>query len=112
MATKKDTTISLENQFRTNQDVKIFSAFMCPDVPVRDTSVKTLMETSQPVLPLEEQYYDNDVPIHIYKSFDFKNMPMDPSALNHARNYVEPTPQPSAPIAAQEVVNQPSNVVQ
>lgn len=112
MVTKKNKPISMANLFRTNLDVRIFSALMCPDVPVRDTSVKTLMETSQPVLPLEEQYYDNDTPIHIYKSFDFKNMPMDPSALNHARNYVEPSSQPSAPVGAQEVVNQPSNVVQ
>lgn len=107
MASKKDKPISLENQFRTNLDVRIFSSLMCPDVPVRDTSVKTLMETSQPVLPLEEQYYDSDTPIHIYKSFDFKNMPMDPSALIHARNYVEPNLQPSDPLGAQEVVNQP-----
>lgn len=107
MATKKDKPISLENQFRTNQDVRIFSSLMCPDVPVRDTSVKTLMETSQPVLPLEEQYYDSDTPIHIYKSFDFKNMPMDPSAIIHARNYVEPSAQPSDPVVAHEVVNQP-----
>ena len=106
MGTKKAKLVSFENQFRTNQDVRIFSSLMCPEVPVRDTSVKTLMETSQPVLPLEEQFYDSDTPIHIYKSFDFKNMPMDPSALNHARNYVEPTPQPAAPVAAQEVVNQ------
>lgn len=112
MAVKKEKPVSMENQFLVNQDVKIFSALMCPDVPVRDTSVKTLMETSQPVLPMEEQFYDSDIPIHIYKSFDFKNMPMDPSALNHARNYVEPVSQPSAPVVAQEVVNQPSNVVQ
>lgn len=111
MATKKDKPISLENQFRTNQDFKIFSALMCPDVPVRDTSVKTLMETSQPVLPLEEQYYDNDTPIHIYKSFDFNNMPMDPSALIHARNYVEPIPQSSAPVVEQPVVNQPQTTL-
>lgn len=92
-----------------SRDFRNFAAMYMPDVPVVDTSVKTLMQTSTPVLPLEEQFYDNDTPIHIYKSFDFKNMPMDPSALAHARNYVAPTPAPENPVIAQPVVNNPEN---
>lgn len=95
-----------------SQDFRNFVAMVMPDVPVYDTSVKNLMQTSQPVLPMEEQFYDNDTPIHIYKSFDFKNMPMDPGALSHARNYVAPVPEPINPVAAQPVVNAPENVQQ
>lgn len=93
-----------------SRDFRNFVALYMPSVPIVDTSVKTLMQTSTPVLPLDEQYYDNDTPIHIYKSFDFKNMPMDPSALNHARNYVEPSAVPDNPVISQPVVNQPENV--
>lgn len=105
--TKKDPKLDIYK----NSEFRSYAALMIPQVTVYDTSVKNLMQTSQPVLPLEEQFYDNDTPIHIYKSFDFKNMPMDPSALNHARNYVEPTPQPSAPVVEQPVVNQPNTAV-
>lgn len=94
-----------------SRDFRNFAAMYMPDVPVVDTSVKTLMQSSTPVLPLEEQFYDNDTPIHIYKSFDFKNMPMDPSALAHARNYVAPTPEPENPVISQPVVNNPETAV-
>lgn len=97
------------NLYRS-RDFRNFASMYMPEVPIVDTSVKTLMQTSTPVLPLEEQYYDNDTPIHIYKSFDFKNMPMDPSALLHARNYVAPSPAPENPVISQPVVNQPENV--
>ena len=97
--------------FYKSPDFRAYASMYMPDVPVRDTSVKTLMETSQPVLPMEEQYYDNDTPIHIYKSFDFKNMPMDPSALHHARSFVAPQAQPAAPVIQQSVTNQPDNVI-
>lgn len=66
-----------------------------PIVANYDTSVKSMIESGTPVLPTEEQFYDNETPIHIYKSFDFKNMSMDPSALERSRNYVAPTPEPS-----------------
>lgn len=87
-----------------------FAALTMPNVPVYDTSVKHMIESQTPVLPLEDQYYDNETPIHIYKDFDFKNMPLDPSALAHARNYVPPIPDPGSPQIAQPVVNQPEKV--
>lgn len=93
-----------------SRDFRNFASLFMPEVPIVDTSVKTLMQTSTPVLPLEEQFYDNDTPIHIYKSFDFKNMPLDPSALQHARNYVAPFSAPENPQISQPVVNQPDNV--
>lgn len=71
-----------------------------PNVPDYDTSVKSMIESSTPVLPTEEQYYDNETPIHIYKSFDFKNMPVDPSQIKSSMHYVEPVPTPPAPSAA------------
>ena len=71
-----------------------------PNVPDYDTSVKSMIESSTPVLPTEEQYYDNETPIHIFKSFDFKNMPVDPSQIKSSMNYVPPVPIPSAPSAA------------
>ena len=71
-----------------------------PNVPDYDTSVKSMIESSTPVLPTEEQYYDNETPIHIFKSFDFKNMPVDPSQIKSSMNYVPPVPTPSAPAAA------------
>lgn len=70
-----------------------------PNVPDYDTSVKSMIESSTPVLPTEEQYYDNETPIHIYKSFDFKNMSLDPSQIKSSMQYVEPVPTPSAPSA-------------
>ena len=109
--TKKD--IKSENlALYKSQDFRNFAALMIPDVPVYDTSVKNLMQSQQPVLPMEEQFYDNDTPIHIYKSFDFKNMPMDPNALSHARNYVAPVPNPTNPVVSQPVANAPENAVQ
>lgn len=71
-----------------------------PNVPDYDTSVKSMIESSTPVLPTEEQYYDNETPIHIFKSFDFKNMPVDPSQIKSSMNYVPPVPTPSVPSAA------------
>ena len=71
-----------------------------PNVPDYDTSVKSMIESSTPVLPTEEQYYDNETPIHIFKSFDFKNMPVDPSQIKSSMQYVPPVPTPSAPAAA------------
>lgn len=59
-----------------------------PVVPVVDTSVKSMIEQGTPVAPVESQFFDQESPLHIFKSFDFKNMVKDPHALNHARSYV------------------------
>lgn len=80
-----------------------------PNVKDYDTSVESMIESGSPVLPTEEQYYDNDTPIHIYKSFDFKNMPVDPSAVKASMQYVEPSPAP-APAPASAVVETPQSV--
>ena len=82
-----------------------------PNVKDYDTSVESMIESGSPVLPTEEQFYDNDTPIHIYKSFDFKNMPVDPSAVKASMNYVEPSPVNSAPVVnSNSVENVPQSV--
>lgn len=70
-----------------------------PSVPVIDTSVKAMLEQGTPVSPIESQFFDQESPLHIYKSFDFNNMPKDPHALNAARNF-----KPSEPVPAQKPV--------
>ena len=70
-----------------------------PVIPVVDTSVKSMIEQGTPVSPVESQFLDQESPLHIYRSFDFKNLPKDPHALNHARSYVPPAPsKESAPV--------------
>lgn len=72
-----------------------------PVVPIVDTSVKSMIEQGTPVAPVESQFLDQESPLHIFRSFDFKNMPKDPHALNNARRYTPPKPvepaQPAAP---------------
>lgn len=75
-----------------------------PVVPVIDTSVKAMLEQGTPVAPIESQFFDQETPLHIYKSFDFNNMPKDPHALNAARNY-----KPSDPVPAQQPVTANNN---
>lgn len=82
-----------------------------PNVKDYDTSVESMIESGSPVLPTEEQFYDNDTPIHIYKSFDFKNMPVDPSAIKASMNYVEPSPVNSAPVVNSNTVENVSQSV-
>lgn len=76
------------NKLQFDNKEKSLLNLIFPIVANYDTSVKSMIESGTPVLPTEEQFYDNDTPIHIYKSFDFKNMSMDPSALERSRNYV------------------------
>lgn len=88
------------NNILLEQSVYNQLQLLYPNVPDYDTSVKSMIESSVPVLPTEEQYYDNETPIHIFKSFDFKNMPVDPSQIKSSMQYVPPVPTPSAPAAA------------
>lgn len=79
-----------------------------PVVPIVDTSVKSMIEQGTPVAPVESQFLDQESPLHIFKSFDFKNMPKDPHALNNARSYVPPvkdTVPVQTPVNAQPVEN-------
>lgn len=77
-----------------------------PQVPVVDTSVKSMIEQGTPVAPVESQFMDQESPLHIFKSFDFKNMPKDPHALNNARSYVPPATKDPAPVQT-PVISQP-----
>lgn len=82
------------------------SNILFPSVPVVDTSVQSMLEQGTPVAPVESQYFDTETPLHIFKSFDFKNMPKDPHAIKQAQKYVPPAP--SEPIPQANVINQPS----
>ena len=89
-----------------SQEVFNQLSLLYPNVPTYDTSVKSMIEQGTPVLPTDEQFYDNDTPIHIYKSFDFNSMSIDPSVLKSSMNYVEPSPVNSQPVTP------PADVVQ
>lgn len=80
-------------------------SILFPIVPVIDTSVKSMLEQGTPVAPIESQYFDQETPLHIYKSFDFKNMPKDPHAINAARSYKQPAPPVETPVTPTQTVN-------
>lgn len=86
-----------------------FEKILFPQVPVVDTSVKSMIEQGTPVAPVESQFMDQESPLHIFKSFDFKNMPKDPHALNIARSYVPPATQDPAPVQSPVINNVEQN---